>query len=298
MKKQKQNKLWINLKFDLANHTIFSRELLRKYVDMFWRKTMDKLNDESHILLLLRLIYVNDQVSTLTPLQKLNKNDKLYFINHIMDTFVFKTESESSNPIIPIKSVIFSYGIRKGKVEDKTKDKFINENVSIKSYYNHKLPITFNPLDFGELMFKSDNHYVINYNNNNLINIKQMITNDENKYNLVEFYKNNKLLFTWKDTFINENSFIRELGSRVYNFERLNKDTHYELTLVQKIKKTRFIRNLKKGDGPLDNKFIIMDLETFAQNIDDKSNKLTPYLLCWFDGSNEIAHFTAEYFSF
>jgi hypothetical protein len=91
---------------------------------------------------------------------------------------------------------------------------------------------------------------------------------------------------------------MRELGHRFYYFERTNQDSRYKLTLIKTINKRKFIETLKKGDVPLDNKFLIMDLETFAIQQSDKIQKLNPYLFCWYNGSTEGVHFTDNYKSF
>jgi hypothetical protein len=48
-----------------------------------------------------------------------------------------------------IDSIIISYGFKKGKVSDKN---IIQSNLKSQIYENNKLVISFNPLDFGNVL--------------------------------------------------------------------------------------------------------------------------------------------------
>ena len=75
-----------------------------------------------------------------------------------------------------------------------------------------------NPLQYGTLLEKFDNTYVIAVNNNTTAYIS-VYDNEKEKYNLIKFYKNTKFLYEWKDTFISDNSFKREIGKSIYTYE-------------------------------------------------------------------------------
>jgi hypothetical protein len=54
-----------------------------------------------------------------------------------------------------ITSIVFSYGIRNGKAPVKT----ITSSVQHHFYQHHKLPITMDPLNYGNLIRTKDNEY-------------------------------------------------------------------------------------------------------------------------------------------
>jgi hypothetical protein len=56
-----------------------------------------------------------------------------------------------------LKSMIFSYTIKKGKAKDKIKSD--NKDLRYLNFQDHKLPITMNPLEYGKLIRQRDNEY-------------------------------------------------------------------------------------------------------------------------------------------
>lgn len=73
------------------------------------------------------------------------------------------------------------------------------------------------------------------------------IDNNEEKYNLVEYYKNNKLIISWKDTYVNNTIFVRELGKSTYTYE------NDELVLIKVEKPIKFIKGIKLSKNINDN---------------------------------------------
>jgi hypothetical protein len=165
-----------------------------------------------------------------------------------MDIIELKTDVYISTPI---KSIVFSYGFRKGKAPEK---QIKNESIKLQTYYNNKLPISFNPLDYGKLINQKDNQFLVQIDNKSFVIINQ-IDNDNNidpaidtkkeklikeKYNLIEFYKNGNLIYKWKDIYINEYTFNREIGKSIYIIE------NNEIVLHKIIKPFKSIKKLKK----------------------------------------------------
>lgn len=62
-----------------------------------------------------------------------------------------------------IISLIFSYGIRDGRTLEKT----ISTKVQHHNYQHHKLPISMDPLGYGNLIHKTDNVHFIQVNEKN-----------------------------------------------------------------------------------------------------------------------------------
>jgi hypothetical protein len=81
--------------------------------------------------------------------------------------------------------------------------------------YNHyKLPITINPLEYGKLILKIDNIYIINITPKTITVITQF-----EEFNEVKFFREGDLAFTYKDHKINENTFIRSLANKKFTFK-------------------------------------------------------------------------------
>lgn len=131
-----------------------------------------------------------------------------------------------------IISITFSYGIRDGRALEKV----INTDVSYQNYYHHKLPITMNPLEYGRIIRKINNIYFMQINDSNLAIITQL-----DEYNEIEFYRSEVLVYKYRDTHVDVNSFIRDFGNKKFHF------TNNELTLITVKKPVKFISNLKKG---------------------------------------------------
>jgi hypothetical protein len=89
-----------------------------------------------------------------------------------------------------IIGLIFTYAIRKGRALEKV----INTKVQFHKYQNHKLPITMNPLEYGKLIIKIDNKFVVEMNNKNIAIITQL--ENENK---VQIKKSNILIYEYTD---------------------------------------------------------------------------------------------------
>jgi hypothetical protein len=221
----------------------FTKKVLNNTFNKFWSKIVETIKEDKHILILLRLQFNDDRIVTIGQLQKLNSIEyKKEWIDYILNIIELKTDYYIETPI---KNIIYSYGIRKGKssnLELKNKNK---QNVTTQLYYNNKLPITFNPLDYGiiiqETKIDKGIKFIIAPTNKSLFIIDQI----KEEYNLVEYYKNNKLVIKWKDIYISELSFIREIGKSKYTYEKLNLDSKYELVLIQTIKPVKYIQKIK-----------------------------------------------------
>ena len=92
----------------------------------------------------------------------------------------------------------------------------IKSGVIYHSHNHYRLPITMNPLSYGNLITTYDNSYVSQLDNNNLLIIT--ILDD---YNYIELYKKGDKIMEWIDKRISDNKFIRYIGGEEYIF--LNK---------------------------------------------------------------------------
>lgn len=217
---------WDNYTISLKP-TIFTKDLLISSLDKFWTNIVEqRLNDDQHILFLFRLQWTDNQFVTIGNLQKLNKQDKDYILDFIMDEIKDRGDYYLENSII---SIVFSYGIRDGRAIDKT----INTKTQFHNFQHHKLPITMNPLEYGRLITKIDNKYIIQINEKNIV----VITQFEN-HNEVEFYRSGILVYTWTDKWTDKDTFSRILGRKEFIFK------NNELFLFKTEKPVKFITNL------------------------------------------------------
>ena len=60
---------------------------------------------------------------------------------------------------IPIKSLIFSYGIRKGKIISEFSLSFLDKVIN--TFYKNKLPIGLTSKDYGKVLLHVNNIYVL-----------------------------------------------------------------------------------------------------------------------------------------
>jgi len=269
---------WNNFEIKISNPTFITKDLLKVNINKFWNEIINKLNDNQYNLLILRLKFENNQMITATTLKKVDKTSKIDIIEYFYSKISLSNEAYSSTPI---KSIIFSYGIRDGQIDHSINDIAIsNIDTKFQTYYKNKLPIinTGSVNEYGKVLSRSNDQYTIYVNSNTIIILDLSIINNQ-QVNNIKYIKNGQLLFNWTDTIINKNSIIREIGKSIYYYENM------ELVLVKVIKKSKAIEKIKVNKS-LDNKIITMDLETVLIN-----NVHVPYLLSWFDGSITNSYF-------
>jgi hypothetical protein len=182
---------------------------------------------------------------------KLNKEDKDYLFDFIIKNMDDKSDYYKEQAI---KSMIFSYTIKKGKAKNKVS--FESSNLNYQNYQHYKFPITMNPLQYGKLIRKIDelNLFIIQVNKTNIVDIIQK----DNK-NIVKFYKEGDITYEYIDYKIDESSFYRVLNNKKFTF------VNNELVLLTIDKSVKYIKPLLE-DGTLTNKIITMDIETFVKD--------------------------------
>jgi DNA polymerase type B, organellar and viral len=234
----------------------------------------NKLSDNQHIWMLFRLQWSNNQFVTIGKLVKLNKEDKNYVFDLIMKNMEDKSDYYKEQSL---NSMIFSYTIKKGRAKDKiTLESNINQQYQ--NFKHHKLPITMNPLEYGLLIEKSDNKFIVQINRTNIAIITQY-----DELNEVKFFKEGQLIYKYKDHKIDDSTFIRTLNNKKFTFK------NNELVLLTINKSSNFIKSLLVLSN-LSNKTLIMDIETYI-----KDGILVPYLICWNDGINKHSYFVKDF---
>jgi len=266
-------KNWNNLEIKLKNPILITKGLLKSNINKFWDEKMNHLDDNHHILFILRLRFENNEVVSASTLKKIDKNSKDDLIEYLYDRLT--AVSSETYTTKPVKSIIFSYGIREGVIDQFTSDiSTTNINKKYQIFYNNKLPIVNSglPNEYGKILSSNNNKYTIFVDNKILI-ILDSDLKDNQQINKIKYIKNGREIANWIDTVIGENSIMREIGKSIYYYENM------ELVLIRVIKKSKPIEKIKINKS-LINKIITMDLETVL--ID---NIHVPYLLSWFDGN-------------
>jgi len=247
----------------LTNPSTINKNILEFYLNKFWSEVMSKLDTNKHVYFITRIKFDNDQIATISTLKKINQSSKEDLIEYLLSRLSLSNEGYNINPIV---SIIFSYGIRVGKIKP---DLVIgNKETKFQTYYNNKLPIAMLPEEYGNILRKMDNHYVISVSKDVMIILDTQIKNTYVsqagiKINNIQYIKNGEVIYNWYfvDKIINDTtySFIREIGKSTIHYE------NNTLTLVIIIKKTKAISKSKVSKS-LINRFITMDLETILIN--------------------------------
>nr|YP_009487265.1 hypothetical protein [Russula foetens]AWB36167.1 hypothetical protein [Russula foetens] len=269
-----KNKLnWIDFKINIKN-TNFSSKLLKDNLNIFWKEVIEtKVSANQHIWLLFRLQWTDNNFVTIGKLQKLNKEDKDWLFDFIIKNMDDKSEYYNEQII---KSMIFSYTIKKGRAKDKIT--FESSDLQYQNYQHHKLPITMNPLEYGKLIDHNDNKYWVQVNRTNIAIITQL-----EEFNEIKFFKEGDLIYQYKDHKIDENTFIRSLDNKKFTFK------NNELILLAIDKSVKFIKPLTQLNE-INNKIITLDIETYV-----KDNILKPYCISWFNGNTSHSYFINDY---
>lgn len=263
---------WINYYFNIEPATLITKDLLKHYIHQFWKNVVNKLEDNHHVIVLARVKYTNGQVATIDTLQKLNKKDDKYFLERLLTKLELKDDSYISHPI---ERMIFSYGIREGL----SPEKGIITDVNYQTFNKYKLPITFNPIKYGKIIKVVNNQYIIQISETNLA----IIDHEPNNINKIELFKKGELCLEWTDRYINENTFIREIGQKEFTF------VNGELKLLTIKKDNKFITPIKKHKQ-INNKILTMDIETRVINNDHH-----PYCISIYDGLITKSFFITNY---
>ena len=272
-------KNWNNFEIKLKNPILITKGLLKSNINKFWNDKIIHLDDNNHILFILRLRFENNEVVSVSTLKKINKTSKDDLIEYLYDRLT--AVSSETYTTKPIKSIIFSYGIREGEIDQSINDISItNINQKYQIFYNNKLPIVKTGLasEYGKILSSNNNQYTIFVDNKILI-ILDLVLKDNQQVNNIKYVKNGRIIANWTDTVIGKNSIVREIGKSFYYYENM------ELVLVKVIKKSKAIEKLKITNKQL-TKIITMDLETTIIN-----NVHIPYLLSWYDGNISNSYF-------
>ena len=137
---------------------------MKYHIENFWNEYMTKIADNTHMIFLFRVQFNDGQIRTLCKLQQLNKEDKNYIIDLLENKIQF---SDDSYKTTPITKIILAFSVRSGRAEEKV----VHSNAKIQTYQKYRLPVTFNPLEYGTLIvtysINNYTYYIMKINNTN-----------------------------------------------------------------------------------------------------------------------------------
>lgn len=102
--------------------------------------------------------------------------------------------------------------------------------IKYQNYKHYKLPISINPLEYGKLIFKTDNIYIIQITSRTVSVISQY-----EDFNEVKFFKEGDLAFIYKDHKLDDNTFTRTLNNKKFTFknnELILIDIHSQKSII------------------------------------------------------------------
>jgi len=271
-----KNKLWNNIELPLKDN-IFNKRILENFINNFYESIVSSINENQHILFIFRFKLVNDSIKTVIKLQKINNlESKKELVLFIEDAINITNENYNNSQI---KSLIISYGIRKGAIQPQKSFLPLIET-SYHIYYNHKIPITTKIEEYGDILNENLGISTVSLRNRKG---EILIIKKEGNKNHIKYFKNGKLLYEWTDHIKEDGSLIREIGKTTL----FCKDGEIIWTKVLKVTKPI---SKKKLSSTLIQNFITMDLETISKQIGEKNSVLSPFLLCWYDGKRDSKH--------
>ena len=276
---------WNENRIEIPGNVLLTKSFMKYHINNFWNEYMNKLPDKTHMLFLFRVHFNDGQIRTLCKLQQLNKEDKNYLIDILENKIQF---SDDSYKTTPITKIILAFSVRSGRAEEKV----VHSNAKIQTYQKYRLPVTFNPLEYGTLIvtysINNYTYYIMKINNTN----EAIIKCGEN-VNEVTIQRNGNMVLMYKDIKINDNTFIRQINNSEYTY------VNNELKLVTTLKRTSFIDPINKDSKPNGLIFLTMDLETILRTMLNNKNKPIkvhiPYLVSYFNGSKTKSFYITDF---
>lgn len=77
-----------------------NKQIITNNIKQFWTENIDNISKDLHLLILTRIKFDNGEYSTLGNLQRLNKDDKDYYINYLSSILELNSDHYISTPII------------------------------------------------------------------------------------------------------------------------------------------------------------------------------------------------------
>ena len=266
---------WKNVTFKI-NNKVFSHKLFEKLFNQFWSKIDKNFTENNHMFILFKIKYITGQTLSIGKVQRLNNNDNKWYSDFLINFIDLKANFYKETQI---ESLIFSYGFKDGKIENKQE---LNYNGPYHNYNNYLIPNSIIPQNYGILFNEINMEDSVVYFLHNEKGLTIVIRKYKD-FNLIKYLKNGKVLLEFRDEIISENKFSRIIGNNKFYFE------NGEQILLSSELKTKFISKTSKSKN-LVNNFITIDIETYITD-----GLITPYLICFYDGKNFFSFYLSDY---
>ena len=260
-------------------HVLLTNELLDAYINNFWNDVFSSIGSDKHLLLMCKVQYSEAELGyrTLGHLRKVNIEDKELFIEYLTERLGIFNDAYVT---LAISKFTFSYVIKEGLAAGNRRllQDLSDKSVTTHRFNNLNLPISMNPSEYGEVKGTTpfDNftrHFV---HNNKVYEIDVSLTKLINNVTILGASD-----LKWKDTKLIE-GFKREIGKSTLYF------LDGELVVRKYQVPAKPFTQLKVDPNMVSN-FVTMDLETITQD-----GKLTPYLVCAYNGKDYITSYANE----
>jgi len=260
-----------------------SKGVVSSFINKFWNEVyspMLKHITHKHLMILVKVEYSESELGyrTLGHLRKVNFDDREQFIDYIVERLSILNDSYTS---ISINQITFTYIVRDGVATGTRAMLSEIEKGPIMTthrFNNLNLPITMTPSEYGEIRStqqqESFTRYIVRSVRNKLFEIDSSINKLINNVTILGASD-----LKWKDTLLSEGLIKREIG----------KSTIYFLDGVEVLRKqilgAKPFTKVQK-DKYLQEQIVTFDIETIKQN-----GKLTPYLICAYNGTDYITSY-------
>jgi hypothetical protein len=268
----------LNKKYHLDTPMSITKEILKGYVKLFWRSEFFNIHStkpESHLLLMCKVLFEDSTMGyrTLGDMRKVNFTDRTLFTEHLTARLSSLSESYSVQPISQIE---FIYIVREGEADNERlllkPDVY---EVSSHNYNNFQLPLSMNPLDYGEILATqviNERDHITRYVIKNTRIFTIDVSSDETVNNVVI---EDAADIKWLDTKISDTAFKREIGKNVFYIE------NGEITLKSKVLPAKAFPILAKGKKLSSTSFMTIDIETVNLDGPLRTNTLSYLWLRW-----------------
>ena len=133
---------------------------------------------------------------------------------------------------------------------------------------------------------------IIHYDSQNQVTLVQItdltlakIKSVDNGYD-VQILKKGIVLLNYKDRWVNENKFTRQIGENIFTFSREG-----IMDLFTVFKPTRYIKRVKTNKK-INKKVLVLDMETY---LDANTSLQIPYLISYYDGEAYNSFYLTDY---
>ena len=259
------------------NNLLLSNQVLEAYINRFFDDIFSPITDTKHLMVMCKIEFNDSGYKTLGELRRVNFTDRELFIEYLLGRLGLITESYTPNGLV--SQITFSYVIKSGLATDNRRLlQDLNERVTTNHRFNNlKLPISMNPSDYGTILgstiFESYTRYFVESGTRNYV----IDVSTDGLVNNVRIQ--GAIDLSWKDTKISNEIFNREIGKSIIFFMGGEKVLSKKLLNAKPFKKINV-------DSELINNFVTMDIETVTLN-----NKLSPYLICAYNGKEFISSY-------